>query len=367
LSIFDKENINMLDLGIYTDIENNKMENKIIEYKKKAGKLLGKSRQEAKISECYYCGRPCNSFCNSHSIPAFCLRNIAVNGDVFYSNTLINLPLLDYEKGVNESGTFRIICRECDSKIFRDYENPNNYESKPTSKILAQIAMKNYLRCISKRLFELSLYNNMNAELDLPIYFYEQQQCVNTLDLQEFINGFKRAKKIDEKGWDGEYYLFYYERLGYVVPAAFQSNLTILSDFEGNTINDIYNMSPDYNTQDIHICIFPLIDSSIIMMFVDNKHRRYRNFYKQFSRLSHVDKLAAINYIIFCYSEDVFIYKGINQTVITDEKLKETSRKTSVAITENPMLNPIKVAKENFDLSRMGEIPNLLSEKYKVR
>lgn len=56
------------------------------------------------------------------------------------------MPILDYDKGVNESGTFRLICRTCDSKIFSDYENPNNYVNKPTSKMLAQIAMKNYFK-----------------------------------------------------------------------------------------------------------------------------------------------------------------------------------------------------------------------------
>jgi hypothetical protein len=177
---FDKDFIRMLDLGMFTNAENNEMNTNKIEYKKMIGKLLGKSRQDAKTGECYYCGRPCSSFCNSHSVPAFCLRNIAVNGYVFYSNTLVSIPLLDYDKGVNESGTFHLICRECDSKIFSDYENPDNYRNKPTSKMLAQISMKNYLKSISKRLFELSLFDNMNAKLNMSMDLYEQKQCVST-------------------------------------------------------------------------------------------------------------------------------------------------------------------------------------------
>lgn len=367
LSEYDEDFITMFELGDYSDAEKKEIINKKIEYNKRMGKLLGKSRQQAKKSECFYCGRPCNSFCNSHSVPSFCLRNIADNGELFYSNTLIDLPLLDSEKGVNESGTFRIICRDCDSKIFSDYENPKNYQNEPTCKMLAQIAMKNYLRCISKRLFELSLYKNMKVELNMDEDLYEQQQTINTLDLHEYIEEFKRARKVDEKSWDGEYYLFYYEKLDYVVPVAFQSNITLVSDFEGNIINDIYNMSPSYRTQDVHICVFPLEDSSIIMMFIDSNSKRYRTFYKQFRELSHEDKLAAINYIIFCYSEDVFIHKGIDHTVITDNKLVETSRKTSIAVSEHPMQNPISAAKDNFDLSKMREVPNLLLEKYKVR
>ena len=363
---FDTDYIKMFDLE-FTNDEKNKMNTNKIEYKKRIGKLIKKSRQDSKTSECYYCGRPCGRFCNSHSVPAFCLKNIAVNGDVFYSNTLVSIPLLDYDKGVNESGTFRLICRECDSKIFCDYENPDNYANKPTSKMLAQIAMKNYLKFISKRLYEVSLFNNMNIELNMPIGLYEQKQSVNTMDLQEYIVGFKRAKKINEKGWNGEYYLFYYVKLDYVVPVAFQSNITLVSDFEGSIINDIYNVSPDYHTKDVHICIFPLKDCSVIMMFIDSKDKRYRKFYKQLGKLSHVDKLAAINYIIFCYSEDVFMYKDIDTEVINDEKLIEVSQKTTDALSVTPMLDPIGFANENFDLSKMGEIPNLLLEKYKVR
>ena len=37
-------------------------------------------------------------------------------------NTILNIPLLKDDKGINEAGTFHLICRDCDSKIFQDYE-----------------------------------------------------------------------------------------------------------------------------------------------------------------------------------------------------------------------------------------------------
>lgn len=45
-----------------------------------------------------------------------------MNGDAFYSNALVNMPLLDSDKGVYESETFSLICIECDSKNFGNYE-----------------------------------------------------------------------------------------------------------------------------------------------------------------------------------------------------------------------------------------------------
>ena len=142
-------------------IHTKKNRHEIIEATKVMNKILKDSRSQAKQRKCYYCGRDCTSFCNSHTLPAFCLRNIARDGKVFYLNTIINMPLQKNDKGVNEAGTFHLICRDCDSKIFQDYEDPNNYEDIPSIKMLAQIDMKNNLKNISKRLVENEMYDIM--------------------------------------------------------------------------------------------------------------------------------------------------------------------------------------------------------------
>ncbi|SJZ82343.1 hypothetical protein [Selenihalanaerobacter shriftii] len=357
----------MFNLGILSGENINITKDNIIEYRKRMSKLFSKSRKDAKSEECFYCGKKCSSFCNSHSIPAFLLRNIAVEGEVYNNNKLVQILLLDDEDGVNQSGTFQLICRECDSKIFSDYENPDNYGDVPTSRMIAQIAMKNYLKGISKRKFEIALFDNMKSDLGLPSELHKQKQLVNNLDLQEYYEGFKRAKRVDNKGWEKEYYLFYHQKLDYVVPIAFQSNITLLVDFEGNIINDLYNMSSQYKTRDIHICVFPLEKSSVIMMFVDSKHKRYRRFYRQFRKLSHEDKLAAVNYIIFNFSEELYINKEVNKQVLDDKKLIEAGRKTVDIISSEPIDNPKLIARKNFDFSLMHEVPNLLLEKYKIR
>ena len=84
-------------------------------------------------------------------------------------NTIIDLPILKADKGVNEAGTFHLICRECDGKIFQDYEEPLNYEDMPTIKMLAQIDMKNNLKFISKRLMEKELYDLMYERIIVKI------------------------------------------------------------------------------------------------------------------------------------------------------------------------------------------------------
>lgn len=137
-----------IELG---DEESEKLSSNVIGYKKELNKVLSEARKASKSEKCIYCGKETTSFCNSHSIPAFCLRNIATNGELLHSNKLVNFPLMDFEKGINKAGTFQVICRECDSKIFQEYEEPNNYQNEVTSQMIAQIAMKNYLKAIRVR------------------------------------------------------------------------------------------------------------------------------------------------------------------------------------------------------------------------
>lgn len=358
----------MLSLGTDSKEELKVMLDNKVEFRKKWGKLKSKSIQDAKGEKCFYCGKECSSFCNSHSIPSFVLKNIAVGGYVYNNFKLVNFPALDDSKGVNKTGTFQLICRECDSNIFQEYENPDNYENFPTAKMIAQIAMKNYMKSISKRRFEIALYKNMFTSIpEFSTDVYNNKQEINNLDLQEYIQEFNRAKRIANKGWENEYNLFYYQKLDYVVPVAFQSNVALLIDFEGNTINNIYNMSPDYHMKSIHICVFPLETTSVIMMFVDSRHKRYRTFCKQFRKLSHDDKLTAINYIIFSLSEDVYLNKDVDENILKDEGLVAISRQSSDIISTNPNVDTSPVVREHFDFAKMHEIPNLLSKEYKIK
>ena len=345
------------------------MEENKIDFKKFHSRLSVKARKDSKPSHCLYCGQKHNKFCNSHSVPASFLRNIAVDGKVYTINKIIDLPLFDTEQGVKNSGTFQLICRQCDSTIFRDYENHSNYNKHPTDKMLAQIALKNHMRLIGKRRFEIELYKNMKEEVskeqgknhNADTYLKEMLR-VSNLDLLEYIKDFKHCKKIIEKNWGNEHYLFYYEKLNYTVPIAFQGEVCLIFDFFGNKINDIYNKSKKYKLQTIHVSIFPMESQSIIMLFIKNNSTRLRQFYKQFNSLEHNDKLSAINFIIFSLSEDVFMSKSIHDRFIENKSLKSVAGLTSIQFSETNdiMQDNLKV---DFNLSERNKIPNLLLRK----
>lgn len=187
-----------------------------------------------------------------------------------------------------------------------------------------------------------------------------------SLDLSEYSSSFSRAQ-IGSLGKHNDwYYLCYYKKLNYTVPIAFQGGVVMVCDFEDDVINDIYNMSPDYHTKEIHIAVFPLEQESIIMLFIDARDKRYRKFYKQLNKLPLEEQLSAINYIIFSYSENVYISKSIDESILTNEHFVATCQKSSIATASHPFGNALNAAVAEFSLSKRNEIPNLLSEEFRL-
>ena len=185
--------------------------------------------------------------------------------------------------------------------------------------------------------------------------------------LVEYESEFRRAKVAAAGNHDDWYYLCYYKQLDYVVPFAFQGPIVMISDFEDNVINDIYNMSPDYHTKEIHIAVFPLEKTSVVMMIVDSREKRYRKFYRQLKNLSQQEQLSAINYIIFSYSENVFISKNIGDEVLKNKYFLETCQKCDIAVSDYPCGDTLQAAIREFSLSKRKDVPNLLSPQYALR
>ena len=57
----------------------------IIDAKKKMNTILRQIQKNSKPEKCILCGRTQTSYCNSHSVPAMVLRNIADNGKILQS------------------------------------------------------------------------------------------------------------------------------------------------------------------------------------------------------------------------------------------------------------------------------------------
>ena len=353
--------VHMIELGM-SDFERSRYLSARAEINKQASQLQEEARKRAKQQICPVCKKLCAGFCKPHSVPKTFIKRIAVGGKVYFGGLQKELPFFGEDCGVNDAGTFQIICRECDSRIFQKYENQNTYATgKLDGSVLAQIAMKNYLQMISKRLQE-GAVNDIMLETH-PFYNDAQEQI--PIDLAEYYRGFNRAKLACTGQHEDWYHLFYYEHLDYVVPIAMQSLLSLIVDFEGNVVNDVFNMRPEYPIQPIHLAVFPLKQSSVIIMFRDSREKRCRKFVQQLNKLDHADQLAAINYLIFAYCENNFISKNVGSEVFDNENFKKVCRKYPHFCADQPF-DPLAEAVLAYNLDERRTIPNLLDRRYAI-
>ena len=342
-----------------------------IELNKIFSQTMDEIRSSINTGTCLYCGKRVSSFCNSHNIPKFCLKNISSNGVLTGPNAIIELPprsssIGKAHPGINESGTFSLICRECDSTIFQDYENPENYSAGkiPTQKMLAEIAMKNYLKFIYKRKVEVALIEHTISQVQKHktsdpfsrLFMKEQEKRleVSRLDLDTYGKDYREAKRVLGEDAESGYYVIYYRLLNYVVPLSIQAPILVSIDLEGEVVNDVFTDDPKYELSDLHVCVFPLEDTTAIILFVKDGDTRYRKFRRQFRKLDEESKLGVINYMIFLYSEDYFL-SGSVQDKIDLNVLNEVANTTPVLWGFEPV-RQTSVLSEKFNLSSLTKL-----------
>lgn len=339
-----------------------------IKINQQMSKFFKKARENVKNNKCFYCNKAVDSFCNSHNIPAFCLKNISTKGKIFTANSIIKFPFyLKEEVGVNNAGTFHIICKDCDNTLFQEYEDPFAYNAPPTHKMLTAIALKCSLKNIYKRKIETEMFKMIQATAKTKHIMHNN--IVNALDLQDYTSDYNKAKKYLNSNDNDGYYLIYFDLLNYTVPIAFQGQIALYVDFDGNIVNDIYNQNPKYHIKALFLCVFPLKDKTAIILFIDNKEKRFTKFYKKLKSLSHREKLSVLNYLIFLYSEDFFYSEKLEQIFANDMHVKEITGKTTTigfSIEDILRTDMFKHIKKEYDLNQYVDFPNFLSEEYKL-
>ena len=197
---------------------------------------------------------------------------------------------------------------------------------KLTTKMLAQMEIKNNLKNISKRLIEVHLYDLMLG-IGMPDYWVESKKQVSHMDLKEYNACFKNGLKRNKKPFEGDYYVPIHIKLPFTIPIAFQGAIALFNDLEGNPINEIHNLNPKYIIESVYLTVLPLKDKSVIIMFIKNGVKRYSRFFKQMKKLTEAEQLSVLNYIVFAYCEDYFISPDISKDSL--EKLIQVAGQTT--------------------------------------
>jgi len=255
---------------------------------------------------CFIC-KQTRRIIDSHTVPKFVLKNISLDGKLLTTKILNYHPFMKEEVGKNEAGVFNLLCAECDSTMFRDYENPDNYESEPSKKMLAQIALKCALKGFYRSSRLVANHDVIRERVGSTEDFFMDSDMANRgQDKADFKTLVAESSRAIDSKWE-EYNVLYFEKLKHVVPFACQESITLAVDLNDKIINDVYNLCG--KIQFLFVCIFPLEQGSIALLFY-KKHKKgvsnkYDIFRKQFNKLNVTEKQKLISYIAFKESEDV--------------------------------------------------------------
>lgn len=325
------------------------------------------AKKNVKPQNCLICNSSKNPFCNSHSVPARCLRAIATNGIVKSSNGLVKISAVDNEKGVNEAGTFRLICKKCDDKVFKDYETFEKYTDKiPSDKFLHEIALKNYLKFYHKKAVEAKAFPKASENLHIPNSdLLDSILITGDKDKKDFLKSFYETKKLLDSNTKNYYRILEYIKLPYTCPLAFQGSVSLITGFDGEIINDVFNNDKKYDLQDMHVCIFPEKKFTYILVFYKKYFQRYSQFAKHYTKLDSDERLRLLLFIILKYTEDYF-YSADIQNIKDNPIVQDAITSTSILICDDEDGDNDKINKciKEYDLNKYKKLPNILAKEF---
>lgn len=362
----------ILRQDLYPIANDNTTKEEIIALKKEYSYNMKKINDLSKQDRCYYCGKQCESFCNSHSIPAFILKNIASNGQIYNNNTILEMANKGEQVGINSAGTFRLLCNNCDSIIFNTYETPNNHIGKPNNKMLSEIHIKNSLKYINQKLLDVASYETILGPIINDLNTVEHQiknipsfKELIQFDLDEALVNFELAKK-NYNSVNPNYNLNYFIELPYTLPIAFQGLGSLYFDLKQDIINNPYIKDNNYKIEYVNICVFPFKETSNIYFFTTPTNKRYRNFFKQLAKLSLEEQLKVINYIILTYCEHYFLSKTIPKEILSKLKCNAGTSTTMLTLEKKSISQSIEIIRQDYNFSNIDSLPNLFSEEFKL-
>lgn len=338
----------------------------VIKFRKQMNQMLSVARKSAKPTKCILCGSTNPIFCKSHSVPQLALRPIADNGMVLHASAVMGFDkeIVDIENGVNKSGTFSYICRNCDGTFFQDYENEANLTKNPTDKILAEIAVKDMLLLMSKRAVEKELVRIQQKRF---AYFDNVEDLIGLkkLDADEFEREMFFHKEIADRNETGGYQILFWKVLPYVIPIAAQSAIALQSDMEGEKINDVYDFDLNTRMQYMHLCFFPLKEQSVVLAFYHKRDKLYRSLRHQINSSSEDKILRYLNFLLFAHTENYFISKSVKQEIENSDSLKKLSQESN-GLPAMGYLSSDNDFGAGYTPVNRDEIPNFLDSKWAV-
>ena len=304
-------------------------------FKKDLSKLNKEVERLSKPQYCLLCGKKSTSFCNSHIVPQFVLKNITDNGKISYGQSLHKKSedIIQTTKGLNNAFTFKLICNKCDKEKFATYETPecllnfNELDYTMKNNILTEISIKSHLAYISTKVKLDNLYSIVYNE-QMNYLKAIRQQTANQIDIKEHFDYLYSLSK-NYKKTRFPFEIVYETTLDYKVNIATQSLISYIYDLNGIKRYNPSDLSSEIITRYFYLCIFPFESKTKILFFVEKTNiYMVKDIINQFNQLNEAEKLHFLFVSLIIHSEYFFINPKLKDKLLRDKKITKLYRQT---------------------------------------
>lgn len=342
-------------------------------------KINQKFNDQRDQTRCAICGKELKNeskaFHKSHTVPFFCLENIK---GYYNKNCCVLKPefigfrtiFSDKEYvGTNKAGVFYSICSKCDQEKFSIYESEEALLNKRPEEIMNSLALKIYLNeLFNSRLrnFKNTIDHSQLTDEQMISSFFSSvgriEEPTVKLDIRDFQDDLNFAKRSYENGYRN-YKIIYHRILDYTVPIAAQTSIPISRNVDFTSLQDVNALNYKI-LEDLLICIFPLKEKSVIIVFYKIGDQLMKKYAKQFKKLSEEEKLREIFYLLIRYKASNYFFSPLIKEVLADENIRGVY---SIEDTAFKYRNSIMDFAIFEDLSWKQKMPCILSEEYSIQ
>ena len=306
-----------------------------IEEKKMISQLLNDVEKDAKPECCLLCGKKIDSFCNSHVVPRFVLKEIADNGMISYGQSLYNEsmknPLYNTTKGINNAFTFKLICNQCDKKTFAEYEDPKsvmnfetlNYDMK--NLVLSEMAIKTHLEHIGRKSKDYILKCKTHPEM---VELFRNVGTAEEIDIVDHLDYIKKLLK-NRKSTSFPFRILYDKLLDYRCDIACQTLICYIYDLKGNKIYEPKDFSSGDYTRYFYLMILPYKAKTRVLFYIEKRNVQFvENIVSQFNELTEDEKLHFLFISLIIFEESFYIRPSLKENMLKDRKLIKLYKET---------------------------------------
>ena len=296
---------------------------------KQESKFVREANKHAKADECVLCGHKMTSPCNSHVVPQFILKGIAEKGKVAYGHSLniFDVGGLDRITGVSNAYTFRLICKDCDNKYFKHYEDPDNllnytFLSDDVKKvILCEMAIKTHLSHIQTKYRDMIMVDkSTNGALSKSLK--EHKPNARQLDIVEHLSYIRKLKKI-RIGNKNPFIVLFDKELSYKTKLAAQTIINYNFDLKGNQIFDFNTLEKVDQRRYFYLMILPYKEKTRILFYIERSNIiNVNEIVEQFNALNEDDKLHFLFISLIIHDQQFYMAPSFaNQIFKKDKKI----------------------------------------------